>query len=134
MNKLTGKKIELLPKIPKENEMLCPSCDGIGWLENENGNLIRCQDCYNGIITLCSDCGSPVRGICANEKCVKQREIDCEKSRYNKAQKYTLKTVPIENTYMFYSNIYGENDGFFSELEDLIEYCNDNNIQIPTMG
>ncbi len=131
MNKLTGKKIELLPKTPKENEALCPICDGIGWLESEKGYIEKCRNCYNGIISLCPNCGKPKRGMCTNKECVTKLATEQEKSRYDKAQKYTIDTVPSKSKIMFYSDVYKDNEGYFSEIEELVDYCNDEDIEIP---
>lgn len=131
MNKLTGKKFEFQPKTPKENEMLCPTCDGIGWLESEKGYLQKCPNCYDGIIYLCPNCGKPKRGMCMNEECMKKFDVEQEKLRYDKAQKYTLDTVPSKSKIMLYSDVYKYNEGYFSEIEDFIDYCNDEGIRVP---
>ncbi len=131
MNKLTGKKFEFRPKVPKENEMLCPTCDGIGWLESGEGYLQKCSKCCDGIIDLCPNCGKPKHGICMNEECRAKVETEREKSRYDKAQKYTLETASSKSTIMYYSDIYGSNEGYFSEIEDLVDYCNDEGIKVP---
>ncbi len=131
MKKLIGKKFEFRPRTPKENEMLCPTCDGIGWLESEEGYLQKCRDCYDGIIELCSRCGKPKRGMCMDEECRAKRESEQEKSRYDKAKKYTLKTAPSESIIMYYSDVYGNNEGYFSEIEYLVDYCNDEGIKVP---
>ena len=131
MNKLTGKKFEFLPKIPKENEMLCPTCDGIGWLESEEGYIQRCRDCCDGIIDLCPNCGKPMHGMCMNEECRAKHEAEQEKLRYDKAQKYTDETAPSESKIMFYSDVYEYNEGYFSEIRNLVDYCHDEGIKVP---
>lgn len=131
MDKLTGKKFEFHPKIPKENEKLCPTCDGIGWLESEDGYLQKCRNCYDGIIEICPKCGKPKRGMCMNEECRAKREAEQEKSRYDKAHKYTIENAPSENKIMFYSDVYGYNEGYFPEIEDLVDYCEDEDIKVP---
>lgn len=134
LEKLIGKKIELLPRIPKENEKLCETCDGIGWLyEKGKGYIEKCPDCYSsGILHLCPICHQPVRGgFCTNEGCLKQRNEDEEKRLLNKAIKTNYKDVPDENKEMMYSDRYPYNEGYFTELEELIEYCNDEEIPLP---
>lgn len=131
MNKLAGKKIELLPKTPKENEMLCPTCGGIGWLEYEEGYIEKCYKCRDGVIDLCPNCGQPKHGMCMNEECRIKAEAEQEKLRYDKAKKYTLVTAPCKSTIMYFSDVYGANEGYFSEIEDLVDYCNDEGIRVP---
>ena len=124
--KINNQKFTILPKTPKENEALCPHCGGTGWMiDKERGILEKCPKCYNGIIKLCECCGSPLDryGQCKEEKCKMLKEQEKELERYRKAKHYTLETVPKESVCMLYSDSYGYNEGYFTEIEDLEDYC-----------
>jgi len=65
LEKLTGKRVELKPREPKENEMLCETCGGTGWLyENERKYIQMCPSCYSGVIRLCPICKQQIKGYC----------------------------------------------------------------------
>ena len=132
LEKINGKKIELMPKIPKENEKLCDTCDGIGWLyDKEKGFIEKCRDCYVGVIHLCHICHKPVRGMCMNKDCRAIRDAESEEKALSKAIKAEYKDVPLEHKEMLYSESYGYNEGYFSDIDELIEYCEGNDIEVP---
>jgi len=124
MLKKIVEKVKLLPAIPKENEKLCDTCGGISWLiDKEKGRIERCPVCYCGIIKLCPYCGNPVRGVCSNSHCATQREAEAERKRYEKAIKADCSSVPAEYMEMMYSECYSYNEGYFTDIVDLIEDC-----------
>lgn len=44
LKKFVGEKIEMLPKQPKENQKVCETCGGIGWLiDREEGFIEKCR-------------------------------------------------------------------------------------------
>jgi hypothetical protein len=132
LEKFVGEKIEMLPKQPKENEQICDTCGGIGWLWNkENGFIEKCRDCYDGIINLCQICHQPKRGMCMNKECRDIHDKEAEQKRFDKAIKSQYKDVPAEHKEMLYSDSYGYNEGYFSDIDEFIEYCEDNDIEIP---
>ena len=132
LEKMMGIQVELKPKTPNENEKLCDTCDGIGWLyDKEKGFIEKCSDCYNGIIHLCSICYQPVRGRCMNKECRDIRDKEAEQKHFDKAIKSEYKDVPAEYKEMLYSESYGYNEGYFSDIDELIEYCEDNDIEVP---
>lgn len=132
LEKLVGEKIELLPKQPKENQKLCDSCGGTGWLyDKERGFIAKCPVCYDGIINLCPICHQPVGGMCMSEGCRIIRDTELEQKRFDKAIKSEFKDVPAEHTEMLYSESYGYNEGYFSDIDEFKEYCEDNDIEIP---
>ena len=131
MLEIIKKPVTLQPKTPKENEELCSHCNGIGWLQGE-GYIEQCRDCYGrGVINLCPDCHKPIRGMCMESECSSKREQIAEENRFNKATKYTLDTVPKEHSEMFFSEVYGYNNGYFEDIDDLIDYCYCDNIEPP---
>lgn len=131
MNEIINKPITLKPKIPSENEELCQHCEGIGWTLGD-GFLERCTHCYgSGVIKLCPECHKPMRGICMEFECSRKRERIAEEKRFNKATKYTLDTIPKENSEMFFSETYGYDEGYFSDIDDLLDYCYSENINPP---
>lgn len=132
LEKIIGIQVELKPKTPKENEKLCDTCDGIGWLyDKEKGFIEKCRDCYDGIIHLCSICHQPVRGMCMNKECRDIRDKEAEQKHFDKAIKSEYKDVPAEDKEMLYSESYGYNEGYFSDIDELMEYCEDNDIEVP---
>lgn len=132
LEKIT-EKIQLLPRKPKENEVLCEVCGGIGHLiNNQEGYIERCTSCRGlGIKDVCKICGQPKYGLCENMDCRKEIDRRDEQRLLNKAIKCELKDISSEYTEMFYSESYRYNDGYFSEIEDLIEYCESEDIEIP---
>jgi len=49
----------------------------------------------------------------------------------DKVQHYMIKTVPDKYSKMLYSDDYAYNNGYFSELEDLEDYCCGENEPMP---
>ena len=132
LEKLIGQKIELLPKVPKENEKICNICDGTGWLyEKDKGYIEKCPECYSGVIHLCHICKQPIRGICTNGECRKLKDEKEEKRLLSKAIKVNYNDVPNKSKEMIYSDRYPYNEGYFTDLEELFEYCNDEGIYLP---
>lgn len=132
LEKIAGRKIELLPKIPKQNEKICDVCGGIGWLQDkEKGFIEKCNNCYDGIIHLCPYCKKPVRGMCMDTECRNYREKIAEKKRLNKAIRVSYEDAPNESKKMMYSDDYPYNEGYFSDIEDLLEHCKDIDIPAP---
>lgn len=136
MENILGKKIELLPVIPQENQILCSECGGIGWLLTDKQTLSSCPKCSHGLIDVCPTCKTPYKKryshTCEQPECVKKRQLelaaeDAEKEllRFKKAKKVMLKDAPQESVQMMYSSFYGYNEGFFSEVEELEDYLED---------
>lgn len=131
MKNIVGKKMELLPVTPKENEILCPTCGGIGWLEDDNGHhIVSCTNplCFKGIIKCCPVCHEPYTQryseTCYNEKCrqaefIKRKrcEDEQEQGRFEKAQKIRIEDAPDEVKEMVYSDQYDYNEGYCSDLD-----------------
>lgn len=134
ISSVLNKPIHITPKFPKENEQLCPKCDGTGWLyiENDNGEkyINKCRDCYDGIITLCEKCGKPKRGICMDRECRAKHEVEEELNRFNKSIKYTLDNCPKESCEMYYSELYDYNEGYDSFLDWIDDYEKENDTKV----
>lgn len=138
LEKISGKKIELLPKIPSENQIICNTCDGIGWLYDGH-SIIKCIECYDGLKNCCPICGEPYKKFkCENEDCIKQqnyiklnKEIECELTRFKEAKKINIKDIYKENIEMFYHDSYHYNDGYFNDIDEFKEYCEENELDIP---
>lgn len=132
LEKINGKKIELMPKIPKANEKICDTCGGTGWLYGKKHGYIRaCTVCYSGIIPLCPLCGEPKRGMCMNKECRAIRDAEREEKALSKAIKSEYEDVPAEHKEMLYSEKYDYNEGYFTDVGEFIDYCKDNDIEVP---
>lgn len=121
-----------MPNTPKENQKLCEMCDGIGWLRNDKKGMIeKCPECFNGIIHVCPICQSKMNGLCMSESCQDLREFHKEQKRLEKAIIGDFSEVPPESMEMLYSERYGYQEGFFSEMDELLEYCEENDVDVP---
>ena len=129
MKNILHKKIELLPQTPKENEIICSACGGIGWLQDDYGHLVSCTNpkCCNGIIRCCPDCGQPYKsyttycdnGICREKVRIQRQkdEINRENFRFKNAKKIKYDDAPNEIKEMVYSDCYDYNEGYSNDLE-----------------
>lgn len=131
LEKIT-KKIKPLPREPKSGEVLCNTCDGIGWLiDTEEGYMEKCRACYNGVIPLCPDCGTPAKGQCLSEGCREKRAERQEQRLLDKAIKAKFSDVPAESITLLFSESYSYNDGYFSELYEIVEHCESEGVPVP---
>lgn len=135
MNKLSGLKIELMPNTPRNGMALCAECDGIGWLHSESKkSIVKCAHCYDGLIHVCQYCGeSKFSGYCNSEQCKERREKERaikEHQRFLNSKK--LRPEEYDESLMVYSDdVDGYNDGYFGDVYDFIDYCENNDIEIP---
>lgn len=131
-----------------DDEEVCPHCHGTGLVIRENRyglsedpnrselfpyvheSLSFCPVCYNGVVHRCKLCGEIIPRGRLKHDCDAQREIDrCERDR---KEAETLRNAPmatpeiLEKNVMFYSDSYGNNNGYFSEWEDFFEDWFDN--------
>ena len=58
-------------------------------------------------------------------------DAESEEKALSKAIKAEYKDVPLEHKEMLYSESYGYNEGYFSDIDELIEYCEGNDIEVP---
>jgi len=72
-----------------------------------------------------------VRGLCDNPECREKSEQEAENKRYVKAVKCSHVECPDDKKEMMYSESYGYNDGYFTDFDDLIEYCESEDIPVP---
>lgn len=136
ISKIGDRKISITPKTLKESEKHCDNCGGTGWLyvENENEKYIeRCPLCDNGIIHICPECGN-ITGKstwCNSKSCRRKRDEESNLRLCEKAIKYTLGNVPKESCEYFFSDVYGYDNGYFSDIDSLEDYCKESNIDMP---
>lgn len=83
---------------------------------------------------ICEDCGCEIPHnsyyvVC--DSCRSKREAVKEKERFNKAKHYTFEDAPESSYQCMYSEVYGTNEGYFFDLDELEEYCQENDIEIP---
>lgn len=135
MKKLSGLKIELMPNTPREGRALCTECDGIGWLQSDNEKtIVKCSKCYDGLIYVCPDCGeSKFAGYCNSQQCKEKREKEMVLKEYqNFINSKKLRPEEYDENLMVYSDdVDGYDDGYFADVYDFIDYCEDNDIEIP---
>ena len=147
--KCVDRPITLKPKeVINSNETLCPTCGGIGFMLQDDKWLVPCKNCNNGIVPKCKYCGEPMllnkpNGYtykCSNPNCdydkleaieYKNKQDENELNRFNKAIQYTFDNVPKDSIEFMYSDSYGYNEGFFNEIEELEDYCYDEDIAMP---
>lgn len=136
LENIVGKKIELLPKELKPNQIHCPRCGGIGWLLSDGKWITSCPDCYNGVIDVCPNCGKPYakryNHSCNNPECVEKqkqermnKEYERETALLNKAEKVIADDAFVQ-FHMLYSEHCNSNDGYFGDWETFFECWEDN--------
>lgn len=82
----------------------------------------------------CERCGIEIPRksyYCLCESCRKIAKAEEEKKRFEKAVKYKLSECPPEKCEMMFSDIFGHNEGYFIGVDELEDYCYDNNIEMP---
>ena len=144
MKSLVGKKIELTPNTPKENQIVCGICGGTGWLLNDKEtSIVKCNKCNNGLIDICEYCKKPFdyyySRTCNCNEAVNARKIKREETITNKERelfnqakiKVNISLADKSKIEMLYSEMYPYNEGYFTEIEELIDWCKDNGVEIP---
>lgn len=143
MKNILGKKIEILPATPKENQVICDICGGTGWMQDDNETkIIKCT-CNNGTWDVCEYCGKPLKypytSRCDCEEYELNEEIkrnkrheEYESNLFNKAKvKTTISEANKSQVEMLYSDVYPYNEGYFTDIEELEEWCDDNEVEMP---
>lgn len=104
-------RIEYKDKLPdtlirelKENQELCPDCEGRGFNVDDDG-IIICRRCRNGIIKKCEYCGEEYKGICSckekrKERILKRKEDAEKRSLKYLAENGLLGFDPFKKTYL----------------------------------
>ena len=142
------KKIDIAVTLHKDlhgNEEICPTCKGVGLViadnpygleHNADNNhlplfpykhqaLRFCPTCYNGVVHRCKLCGEIIPNHRTKCDCNKQRELDWIESKKMEAVKLTkAMDAPqevLDESLMFYSNDYDNNDGYFSDWDEFFE-------------
>lgn len=83
---------------------------------------------------ICEDCGKEIPEksyfrIC--DECRGKREQKKENDRYDKAIKCFYEECPDGERIMIYSDSYGYNEGYFTDIDELIDYCESKDIPVP---
>lgn len=83
---------------------------------------------------LCTTCGREIPKksyytIC--DTCREKKELIAERARYDKATKCLYADYPDDEKVMLYSEIYCYNEGYFSDIDELIEYCEGEELPTP---
>lgn len=143
MKNILGKKIEILPNTPKENQIICDVCGGTGWLQDDKETYIEKCKCNNGMWDICQYCGKPLKypytrrcdckEYILNEKIERnKRYAEHEESLLTKSKvKTTLFEADKSKVEMMYSNVYPYNEGYFSDIEELEGWCEENEVEMP---
>ena len=143
MKNILGKKIEIKPKLPSENQIICEICSGTGWMQDDEETMIVKCKCNDGLVDVCKYCRKPLkysystRCDCEEYKSNEQIEInkkheESEANLFKKAKvKITMSEADKSKIEMMYSDIYPYNEGYFVDIEQLEEYCEDNDIEMP---
>lgn len=145
-------RIDLVPKIPKDNQIICPDCGGVGWFIGWYPEglgikyLQKCSHCHNGLIEICPYCNNQYNKTnqyyCRNKECEEKRSADeqlkiaeanaeTDKWRFGKAIKYTYEEVPNESKIMLYSDHYPYNEGYFDNFDCFYNILKKYNVDIP---
>ena len=106
----------------------CLKCGSLYYTEKSAKN------CSCDSIKRCEYCGCEIDKksyytVC--DSCRDKREKKREQDRFRKSTKYTLDDCPKDKCIMMYSDVYGNNEGYFTEVEDLLDYCSENEINVP---
>lgn len=83
---------------------------------------------------ICEDCGKEISlksyfTVC--DECHGKREHKKENDRYDKAIKCSYEECPDEKRIMMYSDSYKYNEGYFTDFDELIDYCMSEDIPVP---
>lgn len=135
---------EKLEKDLLENEIICPTCNGLGVVVRDNvyglqgepwikgfpykkQSLWACPDCYNGVAKVCSFCGKigdkryvRAENGCNCEKAAEgRRQKERQKciDRWNKAEK-----ISINEAFERFEYIYLEDEDEYLPVDEFKEY------------
>jgi len=116
----------------QENERYCPACDGYGYVMNGYGWFQPCPKCDWGKVYLCPH-GNMTSNVnnCSCFLCVKDRNEKSFKSQIKITKARPLEEVPEDEKIMFFSEYMGEYGDYFSDIEELVDYCLTNSKDIP---
>ena len=132
-----------------DNEEICPHCHGTGLVISDNPYGLSddpdktigafpyehqaisfCPYCFNGIVHRCEHCGQIISKGYLKHDCQKQREIDAaELEKKRSEQLYRAQFAPpevLDQSYFFYSDDYGNDDGYFSDWDEFFDYWHEN--------
>ena len=115
----------------KEDEIPCPKCKGLRFYyveENGKGYIETCRECHTGKLYICKHCQKGNKSdYCNCKKAWEERTIKRDISYCEKAEKL----FPIQYDGWVYFEGLGYNEGYFESVGELIEYCEDEGIDVP---
>ena len=139
---------DTLEKDLQNNEEICPVCNGLGVVVDNNIYGIKgdtfeaakksmfpynhqaikfCPNCYNGVIQLCEYCGKPLPKGRLKCDCEQQKAIDDEERRIKyqetiaKAKEITVEDLH-EDTWLYDE----QTDDYFSDIDYFVDTYKDN--------
>jgi len=112
----------------EENEILCPTCNGLQFAyrqQKDNGYIQGCTDCHNGLNYVCKHCGkSNKTDHCECEKAEQERRSAYNNIELEKNQKLFSKATKIKfNDYK--GKFILENDDFIKDSDDVFQWLYD---------
>lgn len=141
-----NKRIELIKHL-KEDEVICPTCGGLGIIIDNNvfgltgidtttmfpfkkQTLAYCRDCYNGIAKECKYCGSKYRDRCNcngyyEEK--EREELADDIKTWNNARK-----IPFSEA-KDYAYLYIDNVKKYIDYDCVLDYIAEKGIRNPRL-
>lgn len=138
---------KILIKDLKENERICPTCNGLGMRIEDNiygikGNsseagrkyhfpykhqaLSFCQNCFNGVQRLCPYCGQPYKNQAyLHCDCEEQKKVD-EEERIKKWNEKVSKAVLVDEKDVDTMLYCEEFDKYYDTVDDFVDdyVCN----------
>lgn len=105
----------------REDEILCPFCHGTQMIARRN--FEHCNHCEDGKMKVCRFCRQPIDRM-QGHYCRGMRD-EHEKEERRKEQKQLddakeISDAECKTEECFYSDLFTENDGFFTTMEDFI--------------
>ncbi len=133
---------ETIEKDLQDNEIICPTCHGLGvirrknpfgieeevnpnritkvnWYDNES--LTFCPDCYNGVKRLCEFCGKPIpKGYVDKCDCdtYKQKQVNKAKIKYKQRIDKATEIKPEDTVEWLYDDIH---DKYYEDIGEFID-------------
>ncbi|HZK28050.1 MAG TPA: hypothetical protein VFD00_11010 [Thermoclostridium sp.] len=115
----------------KKDEMRCPKCKGLRFYyveEHGKAHIETCRECHTGKLFVCPHCQKPNKSDYCN--CKESRDARDKKrddAHFEKAEKLT--TEQYDGS--IYAEGYGCQEGYFDSVDELIEYCEYEEIPVP---
>ena len=115
----------------KEGEIPCHKCKGLRFYyveENGKGYIETCRECHTGKLYICKWCDKPNKSdYCNCDTASRIRTYKAMDAHYEKAKRL----LPEQYEGWIYAEGLGYNEGYFESVDTLIEYCEDEGIDVP---